>query len=63
MEGVGVLRIRACETMSAIKTKVPMRRRMARRRRRGVGMKGTGRSIVVRVVGMERERERVVWEW
>lgn len=51
------------ETTLAMSTRVPRRRRMARRKRRGVGMKGTGRRRVRRVVGMLRERARMLCEW
>lgn len=54
---------RVRDTMLAMSTRVPRRRRMASRRRRGVGMKGTGRSMVVRVVGMLRERASTLCEW
>jgi hypothetical protein len=55
--------IEAWPTMPVMRTSVLMSRRMARRSRRGVGMKGTGRSMVRRVVGMERARARVVCAW
>lgn len=46
--------------IDVLKVSVPMRSRIARRKRRGVGMKGTGRSIVVRVVGRPRVSVRMV---
>jgi hypothetical protein len=49
--------------MLVMSTRVLRIRRMARRRRRGVGMKGTGRIMVRRMVGVVKARVRAVWAW
>jgi hypothetical protein len=43
-----------------MRTRMPRRKRTARRMRRGVGMKGTARSMMSSVLGVSKERARAL---
>jgi hypothetical protein len=49
------------DNMPVVSTSVPSRRRTARRVRRGVGMKGTARSMMSVVFITSKERDRALW--
>lgn len=59
----GSAMVRAREMILEIRMRVPIMKRMARRSRRGVGMKGTGRSIVQMVKGTLKESVVAAWAW
>lgn len=56
----GSVMIRARERVPIARMSVPRMRRMARRARRDVGIKATGRIMVRIVLGMSRESVRAV---
>jgi hypothetical protein len=55
----GSLRVEVRDVIPAAKTRRPRRSRMVSKRRRGVGMKGTGRTMVRNVVRVLRVRVRM----
>ena len=63
VDEVGFVSMRVRDIILVARMSVPMRKRMARRSRRGVGMKGTGRSMMKIVFGISKASVVAVWAW
>lgn len=50
-------------TVPVMRTRMPRMRRMSKRRRRGVGIKGTGRMKMKSAAKMLKDRVTMFWVW